>query len=322
MHSRSSSSDPLSEVLRDFCITGVGYARCELTSPWGLEFPPEDAARFHLVVSGPCWVRVGRDWTELDVGDMVLLPRGAGHGLSNRRHGKVTRIDALTPEEIGNRSFRLRTGGGGERSLLSCCTVQLGAPALHPLLSLMPPLLRVTNSTSTDALLPVLLAAMADEVKGDRLGAATVMSRLADVVITRVIRTWVEARATDTTGWLAAIRDPEMGRALAAVHREPGAPWSVESLAKIARTSRSAFSERFSAVVGVSPGRYVTRWRMHVATGWLREQKLTVAETAARLGYDSEASFSRAFKRDVGVPPSAIRREPRASMSIRPNGGL
>jgi AraC-like DNA-binding protein len=322
MHSRSSEADPLSEVLRDLCITGVGYARCELTSPWGLEFPAENVARFHFVVSGPCWVRVGRNWTELEVGDVVLLPRGAGHALSSQKRGRSTPIDKLEPLEIAYRSFRLEAGGGGDKTLLACCTVQFGAAALHPVLALMPPLLHVTNSMTTDSVLPMLLDAMSDEVKGERLGAATVMARLADVAITRVIRAWVETRAADTSGWLAAIRDPKVGRAIAAVHREPGAPWSVESLAKIAHTSRSVFSERFSSIVGMSPGRYVTRWRMHVATDWLREQKLSVAETAARLGYDSEASFSRAFKRDVGVPPSAIRRQERSIHKLRANGDL
>jgi len=336
MHSRSSGSatvrksvssaakkgDPLSEVLRDLCISGVGYARCELTGPWGLAFPAENVARFHLVVAGPCWLRVGEQWTELAVGDVVLLPRGAGHVLSDRKRGKATRIDELAPQEVGDRSFRLDTGGGGRQTLLACCSVQFGAASLHPILELMPALLHVRGGVSRDDVLPVLLDAMSDEVKNDRIGAATVLARLADVVITRVIRTWVETRAADTSGWLAAIRDPKMGVAIAAIHGRPGAPWSVGALAEIARTSRSVFSERFTEIVGMSPGRYVTRWRMHLATTWLREDKLTVAETAARLGYDSEASFSRAFKRDVGVPPSAMRREERSETLIRTNGGF
>lgn len=322
MHVRSSASDPLSEVLRDLSIAGVGYARCELTAPWGLEFPAEDVVRFHLVVDGPCFLRVGREWTELAVGDVVLLPHGAGHALADRKRGKTTLIDRLEPTEVSERSFRLDTGGGGGRTLLACCTVEIGSPAIHPVLSLMPPLLHVKNGSGTDDVLPILLGAMSAEVTEERIGAATVLARLADVVIARVIRAWIEARKGDTSGWLAAIRDPKMGRAIAAIHREPGAPWSVESLAEVARSSRSAFSERFTAVVGMSPGRYVTKWRMHVASSWLREQKLTVAETASRLGYDSEASFSRAFKRDVGVPPSALRRQERASTGVRASGGF
>jgi AraC-like DNA-binding protein len=134
------------------------------------------------------------------------------------------------------------------------------------------------------------------------------MTRLADAVIAYVVRLWVEARSGDTSGWLAAIRDPKIGRALAAIHRRPGHKWSVEGLARVARTSRSIFSERFTAVVGVPPAQYVARWRMHLASVWLRKDRATVVEVAARLGYDSEASFSRAFKRFLGKPPSAFRR--------------
>lgn len=151
--------------------------------------------------------------------------------------------------------------------------------------------------------------------------AATMMTRLADIVITRVVRAWAEARTDDTTGWLAAIRGPHIGRVLAAIHRRPGDPWSVEALADIAHLSRSMFSERFAAVVGVPPARYLARWRMHLASVWLRNERLTVSEVSARLGYESEASFSRVFKRLLGVPPKALRRpdgpvkEPAASFA-------
>lgn len=163
------------------------------------------------------------------------------------------------------------------------------------------------GATAHDATLPALLDAMAGEVIEQRVGAATVLARLADVVITRFVRSWVEARREDTTGWLAAIRDPKIGRALAAVHKRPGDPWSVEALAGVVGTSRSIFCEHFTSVVGIPPARYLTRWRMHLASVWLGRDRVTVAEAAARLGDESEASFSRAFKRLSGVPPSAMR---------------
>jgi len=178
----------------------------------------------------------------------------------------------------------------------------------------MPPLLLVRGGAADDATLPPILDAMAAEVLARRVGAATVMTRLADVVIARVVRAWAESRTEDTRGWLAAIRDPQIGRALAAIHQRPGEPWTVESLADVAKTSRSVFSERFTALVSVPPARYLTQWRMHLASGWLRNDRVTVAEAAMRLGYESEAAFSRAFKRFTGVPPSALRREPTASL--------
>jgi AraC-like DNA-binding protein len=310
------STDPLSEVLQDLRFSDGSYGRCELTRPWGLEFPPIALARFHFVVSGDCWLRAPkRGWLQLHAGDVVLLPHGSGHALADRARGRVTLLEDVPLAEIGDRTYEMRIGGAGSRTILACCSVGFEQPAVHPLLELMPPMLLVRGGGKQDAVLLTLLDVMAEEVLARRVGAATVMTRLADVVITRVIRAWVESRNEDTEGWLAAVRDPQIGRALAAIHQRPGDPWSVESLADVARTSRSVFAERFASVVGVPPARYLARWRMHVASGWLRSDRVTVAEAAARLGYDSEAAFSRAFKRSVGVPPSALRRQGSAERS-------
>ena len=216
-------------------------------------------------------------------------------------------IDEFPLEEIGDKVYQLAAGGGGARALLFCCSVDFEEPAINPLLELMPSALLVRGAATHDATLRVLLDTMAGEVTEQRVGAATVLTRLADVVITRVIRMWVEARGEDATGWLAAIRDPKIGRALAAIHRRPGHAWSVEALADIAHVSRSMFSERFMSAVGVPPARYLSRWRMHLASIWLRNNRRTVSEVAAELGYESDASFSRAFKRYTGLPPSAVR---------------
>jgi AraC-like DNA-binding protein len=315
MFSRSSERadaaifDPLSEVLQDLRLIGVGYGRCELTRPWGIELPPQSAARFHFVAEGDCWLRPPTgEWIPLHAGDVVLIPRGTGHALADTARGRTKSIDKLPLEEIGDRAYRLRAGGRGARTLLCCCSVSFEEPALHPLLELMPPALLVHGAGNDDPTLPLLLDTMASELSQQRIGAATVMTRLADVVIAKIIRAWVEGRRDATTGWLGAIRDPKIGRALAAIHRRPGHHWSVEALADVAQTSRSMFFQRFTSVVGVTPARYLARWRMHLASVWLRRDRTTVAEVAGRLGYDSEASFSRAFKRAAGVPPSTLRR--------------
>lgn len=301
--------DPLSEVLQDLRPAGVSYGHCRLTRPWGVDFPAEQPARFHFVVAGEGWLRTADEGPVLlHAGDVAFLPRGAVHALADTALGRTRPLADLPRQEIGDRIYHLTAGGAGSPTLMVCCSVSFEEPALHPLLELMPPLILVRGATTDDAALPVLLEAMAEEVVTRRVGAATVLARLADVVITRLIRAWVEARCEDTTGWLAAIRDPKIGRALAAMHRRPGHRWSVANLAGVALTSRSMFSERFTSVVGVPPAQYLARWRMHLASVWLRKDRLTVAEVAERLGYESEPSFSRAFKRAVGVPPSALRR--------------
>jgi AraC-like DNA-binding protein len=171
----------------------------------------------------------------------------------------------------------------------------------------MPTVLLVRGVGTSDTTLPALLEAMAEEVTTARVGAATVLTRLADVVLVRILRAWMESQPEDSTGWLAALRDPKIGKAIAAIHRQPGNPWSVKLLATIATTSRSTFAERFASLVGMPVARYIATWRMHLASRWLRNDRIRVAEAAARLGYESEASFSRAFKRLHGYPPSKLR---------------
>jgi AraC-like DNA-binding protein len=310
---RSSSADgrvvrdALSDVLAELRLSGVSYCRTEVTSPWGIKIPAEDGAVFHFVAEGGCWLRTASlPPQRLEAGDMVLLPRGAGHALVDAIDSPARPVRTMSREPLGERSFRLRGGGGGARALLVCCDLGFEQSSVHPLLQLMPEVLLVRGEVP-DPPLVILLEAMAAEIEAQRIGGATVMARLADTIITRVIRGWVEARAGDTTGWLAAIRDPQIGRSLAAIHRHPEYTWSVAALAEVAGLSRSLFSERFTAIVGAPPAHYVVRWRMHLARAWLRGGR--VSEVAARLGYHSEAAFSRAFKRVVGHAPSELRRE-------------
>jgi AraC-like DNA-binding protein len=155
--------------------------------------------------------------------------------------------------------------------------------------------------------IPHLLEAMAREVDMDRVGAGGILARLADVLTATIIRAWVEHGCGDTTGWIAAVRNPEVGRVLAAIHLEPEKDWQVAELARLMGVSRSGFAERFARVVGETPARYVARVRMHQARLWLKDG-MRVATAAEKLGYDAEASFSRAFKRIIGEPPSQFRR--------------
>jgi len=144
---------------------------------------------------------------------------------------------------------------------------------------------------------------MAAETAAMRPGGETIVTRLADILVIQAIRSWLASNPTAHTGWLGAIRDERIGPALTLMHREPTKNWTVGSLADAVSMSRSAFSARFTERVGKSPLQYLTHWRMQLAGTWLREQDITLAECAGRLGYESEAAFSRAFKRVVGVAP-------------------
>ena len=302
------TAGPLDGVLQGLRIADATYGRCEMTAPWGLDFPAVPDARFHFVGVGPCWLRTDGDgWVELAPGDVVLVPRGRGHALADVPGRPTVSTDDLPQEPLGDGVYTVRAGGGGARSLLFCGTAQLDLPEADPLLDLMPPVVFGRGAAERDPALPTLLDIMSDEVTADRAGGAALLARLVEVVIARIVRDWAETEPDAQQGWLAALRDPAVGRALVAVHRDPGAPWTVDSLAAAAGVSRSAFAERFAALVGVPPAQYVARWRMRLAAGRLRDGRQTVAEVAAEIGYDSAPSFSRAFKRVVGMPPNALR---------------
>jgi AraC-like DNA-binding protein len=151
---------------------------------------------------------------------------------------------------------------------------------------------------------------MALEAEGLRPGGETVITRLSDVLVVQALRAWLESdpAAQSQSGWLGALQDPQIGRAISLVHREPGRDWTVASLADQIPMSRSAFAARFTELVGEPPMSYVTRWRMHLAAAALRDEGATVGEVADRFGYRSEAAFARAFKRVVGLPPGSVRR--------------
>jgi AraC-like DNA-binding protein/uncharacterized cupin superfamily protein len=309
-HPQINSTDALSEILQDLRLAKADYGRSEFTAPWGLHVPHKDGVRFHFIVEGgvTLW-QEGHEPIRLDAGDVVLLPHGTAHVMADdERTTRIDPLESIHTELIGDAVYHLSGGGGGKRTLLVCCTIRFEGPTAHPLLELLPDCLVVRKADQSDPSLPKLLDIMAREVSKTRIGTATVMARLADVVVTLIIRAWIETRRSDLQGWLAGVRDPNIGLALAQIHRKPGHPWTVESLASAAGMSRSLFAERFTALMGQTPARYLLQWRIRLATMWIESQRMTVSEAAGRLGYASDAAFSRAFKRVVGTPPSDMRK--------------
>jgi AraC-like DNA-binding protein len=302
--------DALSEVLQDFRLSGVSYGRCELQHPWGIGFAEQPLLRFHFVSKGPCWIHTEHyGWQELNDGDLVLLPQGSAHRLASAPDVAGDTLQSCQLTRFGGNVCEVVQDGTGATSTLFVGSMALGARALHPLINLMPSIIKGCDVASNDPMIGPLLAAMTAEAAQPRMGGATILSRMADLLTARLIRCWVDCTSSSTTGWLAAIRDVHVGRALAAMHREPGNNWTVESLASVAGQSRSVFAERFSALLGEGAAHYLTRWRMQLAQEWLGQNGTGVAEVAARLGYESEASFARAFKRTTGTSPGAVRRE-------------
>jgi AraC-like DNA-binding protein len=211
---------------------------------------------------------------------------------------------------VSDRYAILRYGGGGDSCSLICGAVRFEHPVAGRLVEALPPLILVRGDGSRRMdWLQGTLSFMADEAQELRPGGETVITRLADILIIQAIRSWIEQDPAARTGWLGALQDPRIGRAIARIHREPEKAWTVSTLAREAAMSRSAFAARFSRMVGEPAMHYVARWRMHVALAWLREpQGMGLGEMAGRLGYQSEAAFHRAFRRYIGKPPGVVRR--------------
>jgi len=305
------SGDPLTDMLRGLRLDGVDYGRCVLGEPWAVSFPAQKAARFHFIGQQGCWLFTpAKEWIELSVGDALLIPRGDEHTLASAPGVPPVPIGRYTIEPVCENIYDVSNGCDGCKTLLFCGSMHFNLDGSHPLLGMMPNLMQAHKLMANAPGIQHLLDAMAGEVTMDRVGSGGILARLADVLAATIIRSWVENGCGDATGWIAAVRNPDVGKVLAAIHLQPESDWTVESLARMMGASRSAFAQRFATVVGETPAKYVLRVRMHQARQWLARDGMRVSVAASRLGYDSEASFSRAFKRVMGVAPSHFRNAP------------
>lgn len=305
------STDPLGEALHLLRLTGCVYARSELTAPWGVGLPPlEGHMMFHIVTVGSCWLEIdGREPVRLDRGSLALVPHGLGHRLVDQPGQECVEFFDLPIERVTERYERLVWGGGGDPCRLICVVVRFDHAAAERLVVELPPVLHLDGwEGGDDRWLTDTLRFIAREAESLRPGGETVITRLADILAIQMVRHWLENEADGETGWIAALRDDRLGRAIAAIHREPGESWTLESLARTATMSRSAFAARFTEVVGEPAMRYLTRWRLQIARTALREGEDPLMIIAERIGYRSEAAFCRAFKREFGISPGSDRR--------------
>jgi AraC-like DNA-binding protein len=303
-------TDPLGETLHLLRLNGSLYCRSELTAPWGIDLPAFDGCMmFHVVTSGHCWLEVdGEEPQLLQQGSLTLLPHGNGHVIRSSSTAETKPLFDIPVEQISDRYEIMRYGGDGDLTHLTCGVVSFDHVAGKQLIAQLPKVMQIdTWNDDEGSWLQNTLRFIAHEARELRPGGETVITHLADILIIQAIRTWIDSAPEADQGWLAALRDKHIGMALAAIHREPEKGWTVASLAKEAGLSRSGFSARFSKLVGESAKRYLTQWRMQLARVQLRETSDSLAVFADRFGYQSEAAFSRAFKRMFGVSPGSIR---------------
>jgi AraC-like DNA-binding protein len=334
------SGDTLSDLLRAVRLRGALFYYIEGASPWVAEAPPareiipailpgtEHMIEFHAVVEGCCWAAiVGEPPLRLEKGDVVLFPQGDPHVMSSAPGLRAPGVDtsfffsprppqlpyalSLTGAEIT--TARL-DGGGGDRSTIACGFLGLDARPFNPLLAALPRVLRVPGSVlGVDSWVTTFLRAVVTESNQRRPGGEAVLERMSEMLFVEVLRRHVDSLPSEETGWLAGMRDPAVGRVLALLHGRPADPWTLEKLGEEAGVSRSSLHERFSHFIGIPPMQYLTRWRMQLASGRLRDTDAKLVEISLACGYESEAAFSRAFKRQVGVSPGAWRRQRRVA---------
>lgn len=322
------SVDVLSEVLSAVRLTSSVFFDVTASSPWVAEAPPssqlaqaiqpgaQHAIEYHVLTRGNCWITVvdGEpiDPVFMQEGDIALIPHGEAHVLSSKP-GMRTQLDLdafQSANDAESLPFRLRTGaeGGGDATLI-CGFFTCDVRPFNPLLGALPRLMCVGHATSSagETLLRQLILTISHAATDRRSGAQSVLNKLSELILIEAIRVYMEDLSADDTGWLSGLRDPLVGRAITLLHAKPDSPWTLDGLASECGASRSALVGRFTQLIGYPPIQYLTRWRMQLAAKRLSEGGVKIAAVAREVGYDSEAAFSRAFKKYSGLPPSEWR---------------
>lgn len=321
------SADTLSNILKSVRLEGAMFLDAEFTAPWCLRgrygmtsikqqlAGAEHVVMFHFLTEGSCLVRLvdGGEEIEVSAGDLVLFPQDDRHLMGSALHQAPLEADFLIDAAVAIAEdpdfVRIRHGGGGAVTRFVCGYLACSRSLCRPLFEALPRVLRIPiGDGPASVLLRELLRVGVRESKATRPGAQSTLAKLAELVFVEALRRYVEHLPPDGQGWLAAMRDVPIGRALALLHEDPSRAWTVDSLAQEVALSRSLLAQRFSALVGESPMQYLLRWRLALAARTLRASGDSIARVAERSGYQTEAAFSRAFKREFGLPPSAWRR--------------
>ncbi|VVO54461.1 RCS-specific HTH-type transcriptional activator RclR [Pseudomonas fluorescens] len=314
------SSELINELLRGMRLRGVEHRRIQAGPAFGLGFAAKPGhAWFHFLAVGNAMLRMEDGTTyALSAGHAVLISHGAAHQLLSHADVPVQDIDRLDGAPLGETVSAVDAGTDANSTpttilFSSCMEFELGS--IHGLGSLMPGLMLIDAGGQRYPGLVPILTTMEREVSAARIGFAGILARLADVVAAMVVRGWVECACGNASGLVAALRDSRLANALLALHQQPGRNWTVAQLAEQCNTSRSVFADRFQVTIGMTPLRYVTELRMRLASQWLTLERLPIEEVALRLGYTSQAAFSRAFKRITGKTPGLSRQSRRSAVS-------
>lgn len=326
------TTDTLSDVLRSIRLRGAVFYCLSYGSEWAVEAPPaqdiagsvipgaEHVMEYHVILKGSGWAAItGEPPVRLETGDIVMFPHGDGHVLSsapglhttrlNPEWVRATRNDPKPIPIVFHTPHEFTYGAAAPQSPtnLACGFLGCDLRPFNPLIAALPRMLHLPAAGDGAWISEVMQRAVSAS-QNKRPGSEAVLERISEMMFVDAIRRHVERLPAESTGWLAGLSDRAVGRALALIHGEPARAWTVDLLADEIALSRSAFYERFVRLIGQPPMQYLTQWRMQVAANLLRSSRASVASIALDAGYESEAAFTRAFKRELGAPPATWRR--------------
>jgi AraC-like DNA-binding protein len=299
--------DGLSSLLREVTVRSVVSGLSDFGAPWGFSVERSPGAKFHVLLHGSAVLTVGNAApVRLDTSDLVVLPHGDGHTITDQPGSPVRHLDAILAEHPVDEAGRMSYGGDGSRARLLCGGFDLDPALPDELVQFLPPVLTVDSGTGIGRWLKPLLALLEEETHAAAPGAAAVHAKLADVFVTQALRSYLSAAGSLP---LPSVADPVIARIVRKLRGCPEARWSVDAMAHAAGMSRTSFTTRFRAAVGESPMAHLTELRLRRGAGYLSTTTKSVSEVAHLTGYGNESSFSKAFSRMFGSPPGEYRRE-------------
>jgi AraC-like DNA-binding protein len=314
--------DVLSDVLRTIRLEGALFLNAEMRAPWCVKVPPSayvaqmlkpgahKLAICHLVLEGGCWAQAdGEAPVRVEAGEAIVMPHGDAHTIGSGLQHAAIDVDHVVMPRMPTVE-RLRYGGDGEAAVIVCSWFAYEGDAPNAMMANLPRLFTTAfRRRSAGPFIEQSIGFVLADATAREPGSAMLASKVAEMLFAEVLRGYIETMPANNPGWLAGLRDPHVSRCLALMHAEPARAWTVEDLAHEVHTSRSVLAERFSELVGAPPMQYLTRWRMIVAAGLLRNDQANLARVAEGVGYESEAAFNRAFKREYGVSPGHWRQK-------------
>lgn len=303
------SEDTLTQLLTSLRVHSSIYCLSELRDPWGFRVEGRNVAKFHLILEGSAWLCIDDvEPLRMETGDMVILPHGHAHSMKDRPDSRVETLDRILIDHPVDDGGRMYYGGRGDLTRILCGGFSLNETAPEPILAMLPNIVHVdARGERVSPWIDATFQMLREEASQTLPGAKAVFAKIADVFLTQALRTFLAGTADAGLYPLEAMNDPAIAQAVHLIHTEPSHDWSVGQLAYQVGMSRSGFSDRFRQLTGESPMRYTTKVRLTRAAGYLATTDRSQSSIARECGYNSDASLSKAFKREFGMTPGEYR---------------